>query len=317
MITKILSKRVELPPIYLVENEDDYKTLPKGLPYIVGTQSDLAFIRVFLEFQILYKSCVRTGLPIKWLDCLRRIGYPNNLKQFSLQSGGDYWTSDKSGSSSLAVDDLIEEQYLVNFDALSELKILPTWLDDIRASVEANIIDEVLFDPLAFNKQIGMHIGAAGLKHNLKNLLILDVSGSIPNGVVVTITRLAKLMSKKFYADVIVTGGQTFMVEYEKVPETDFVELARTAGRNNEGEMYKAIVEKEKVYNTVIAFGDNDSPSAYSGNSSTYTLNPKFKVNTIYSLHTDKHSSNVVGYAKYLKAGVTHLVKDWVNTIEK
>lgn len=317
MITKILSKRVELPPIYLVENEDDYKTLPKGLPYIVGTQADLAFIRIFLEFQVLYKSCVRTGLPIKWLDCLRRIGYPNKLREFTLQSGGSYWTSDKSGSEPLKVDDLIEEQYLVNFDALSGLKLLPTWLDDIRASVEANIIDEVIFDPLAFNKQIGIHIGAAGLKHNMKNLLILDVSGSIPNGVVVTITRLAKLMSKKFYADVMVTGGQTFMVEYEKVPETDFVELARIAGRNNEGEMYKAIVEKEKIYNTVIAFGDNDSPTAYIDNSRRYTLNSKFKINTIYSLHTDNQSSNVVGYAKYLKAETTHLVKDWVTTIEK
>ena len=52
MLQKIVSKRVELPTIYLVENEDDFNMLPKGLPYIIGTQKELSFIRIFLEFQV-------------------------------------------------------------------------------------------------------------------------------------------------------------------------------------------------------------------------------------------------------------------------
>jgi hypothetical protein len=54
MIQKITSKRVELPVIYLVENEEDFNTLPKGLPYIIGTESELPFIRTYLEFQVLF-----------------------------------------------------------------------------------------------------------------------------------------------------------------------------------------------------------------------------------------------------------------------
>ena len=77
MLQKIVSKRVELPTIYLVENEDDFNMLPKGLPYIIGTQKELSFIRIFLEFQVLYRSCVKTNLPINWLSCLSKLGYKN------------------------------------------------------------------------------------------------------------------------------------------------------------------------------------------------------------------------------------------------
>jgi len=313
MIQLIKSKKIELPPIYLVENAEDFKLLPKGLPYIIGNQSELVFITIFLEFQTLYKSCKATGIPIKWLDCLRKIGYGNNLREYKLNSGGSFSTSDTSGSSTLTVDDFVEDQYVVNFDKLSALKILPVWLEDIRGSVEANIIDEVTFDPTAFNKQLGMNVGYGALKHNMRNLLILDVSGSIPTGVVVTITNLAKLMSKRFHADIIVTGGTTEFIDYDQVQDSDIVEVARVCGRNNEGDMYKAIVEEPREYNTVIAFGDNDAPDRYMNGG----LDPKFKIKTIYSLHTDKNDEQVVGYARFLKADTVHKVKGWVNTIER
>lgn len=312
MITKIISKKIELPPIFLVENEEDFKELPKGLPYIIADKSELAFITLFLEFQILYKSCMKTGIPINWVDCLKKIGY-GTIREYTISSGGVF---DKSCSSrsELKVDDFVEDSYFVDFDRLSSLKILPKWLDDLKASVETNIIDEVQFDPTAFNKQLGLNIGYGSLKHNMKNLLILDVSGSIPTAVNMTITSLAKLMSKKFYADIIITGGKTIMIDYEQVQTSNIIEIARDCGRNNEGEMYQEIVQQEKEYNTVISFGDDDSPSAFGIKGE---LKPKFKIETIYSLHTNKNSNNVTGYAKYLKAKNTILVKDWVNTINK
>lgn len=313
MIQKIESKKIELPPIFLVENEEDFKTLPKGIPYIVADKSELPFITVFLEFQVLYRSCVKTGLPINWLDCLRRLGYSNSIREFLLTSGGDYWESDSSERGVLSVEDFVEDQYIVDFDRLSELKILPVWLDDIRTSIETNIINEVTFDPTAFNKQLGMNLGSAIVKNNKKNLLILDVSGSIPSGVVVTITNLAKLMSKKFYADIMITSGKTVLIDYDDVPTSNIVEIARKSGYNNEGKMYKAIVEEPKDYNTVISFGDNDAPGNFD---KIGVLVPRFKIETLYSLHTDKHSDNVTGYAKCFKPKTTIKVKDWVNTIK-
>ena len=90
MITKITSKKIEIPPIFLIENEEDFKNLPKGLPYIIGSKEELSFITVFLEFQVLYKSCLKTGIPIKWLDCLRKIGYnSNSIRNYTLNSGGE------------------------------------------------------------------------------------------------------------------------------------------------------------------------------------------------------------------------------------
>jgi hypothetical protein len=312
MLQKIKSTKLELPPIYLVENEDDFKELPVGIPYIIGTKEDLPFITVYLEFQILFRSCCSTGIPIDWTSCLRRLGYHNELRAFTLNSGGGYWASDAEGQGRvITVDDFIEEQYIVDFDALTSLKILPHWLEDLKNSVEANVIDEVRFNPTAFNKQLGMHIGNAEVSTQVRNLIILDVSGSIPKAVTKTTTALAKLMSKKFFADVMVTSGRTELFPYEKVPFTDFVKVAESFGGNNEGEMYKAIVEQYKEYNTCICFGDDDAPGDYGGNS----IRPKFKINTLYSLHTNTKTENIAGYAKLFNPTNVIRVRDWVKTL--
>lgn len=309
MITKITSRKVELPPIYLIENEDDFKELPKGLPYIVGTKDELRFITVFLEFQVLYRSCMKTGLPIKWLDCLMRIGYGGSgMRKYTLSSGGEYFHGGAGGRGEISVETFVEDQYLVNFDALSDLKILPKWLDDLRSSVEANVIDEVQFDPLAFNKQLGLNIGYGNVKHNLKNLLILDVSGSIPKSVVVTITHLAKLMSKKFYADVLITSGLSQLIDYDDVPKTDLVEVARKSGYQNESIMFREIIKETKEYNTVICFGDDDCPGTID------VKDVKFKVETLYSLHTSS-SFALAGYSRCFSPKNTHNVTDWVKTL--
>jgi hypothetical protein len=311
MIQQITSKKVELPVIFLIEDEADFQQLPKGLPYVIGKQSELPFITLFLEFQVLYRSCMKTLIPIKWLDCLTKIGYGNSLRKYELKSGGVYGAGD-NGQYLLNTEDFITDQYLVDFDRLSELKILPVWLEDLKASIETNIIDEVMFDPTGFNKQLGMNIGAAGLKHNLKNLLILDISSSMPKAVVLTITNLAKLMSKKFYADVILTGRRSYLIDYEEVPNTDIVGAVSSYGGGNEGDMYKEIVKQSKEYGTVISFGDNDCPGINKGDK-----NMNFKVHTLYSLHTEgNRTSNITGYARGFDPVETHIVKDWISTIQ-
>jgi len=313
MITKITSKKVEIPTIFLVENEEDFKNLPKGLPYIIGSKEELSFITVFLEFQVLYKSCLNTGIPIKWLDCLRNIGYnSNSIRNYKLNSGGEYYEGG-NGRYELKVDDFIEDQYFVDFDRLSQLKILPVWLEDIKASIETNIIDEVTFDPTAFNKQLGMNIGYGNIKHNMKNLLILDISSSMPKSVVLTIVNLGKLMSKKFYADVILTGCKSYLIDYNDVPNTDIVGAVGDYGGGNEGEMFNQIIKSHNEYNTVISFGDNDNPGYYASRGDKCN----FKVQTLYSLHTDKNSDNVTGYARSFEPKTTIKVKNWINTINK
>ena len=309
MIQRITSKKIDLPTIFLIENEEDFKQLPRGLPYIIGNKSELAFITIFLEFQVLYKSCLNTMIPVKWLDCLRKVGYNSNLRQYTLKSGGTYGDGD-NGKYDIKTDDFVEDQYLVNFDKLSELKILPIWLEDLKTAIETNIIDEVMFNPTAFNKQLGLNIGYSGVKHNLKNLLILDISSSMPKGVVITITNLAKLMSKKFYADVILTGRKSYLIDYEDVPNYDIVGSIREFGGGNEGTMYAEIVKEPKEYGVVISFGDNDSPGVDEKEC-------KFKCDTLHSLHTEKSSDNITGYAKCFKPKTTHKVKNWIQTVNK
>jgi hypothetical protein len=314
MIQKIVSRKVELPPIFLIENEEDFKALPRGLPYIIGNKSELSFITVYLEFQVLLKSALKTNLPLKWLDCLKRIGYNHtSMRQYQLKSGGEY-TDGGSGNYNLSIDDFVEDQYFVDFDKLSDLKILPVWLDDLKQAIQTNIIDEVIFDPAAFNKQLGLNVGASTVKHNMKNLLILDISSSMPKSVVITITQLAKLMSKKFYADVMLTGRETYLIDYDDVPNYDIVGSVAKFGGGNEGTMYKEIVKEHKEYNTVISFGDDDSPAGFSG----CTIKEcNFKCETLYTLHTEKSSDNVTGYAKALEPKTTIKVKNWISSVNK
>jgi len=313
MIQKIVSRKLELPPIWLVENQEDWDELPKGLPRILADRKELEFITIYLEFQVLLRSCKKTDIPIKWDDCLRRLGYSTFLKSYSLSSGGIFPDDGEGVGDVISVNEFIQDSYLVNFDKLAELKILPKWLDDLRAAVETNIIDEVIFDPTAFNKQLGMNVGNAARKSNMKNLLILDVSGSMPRAVVKTITNLAKLMSKKFYADIMLTSGKTILIDYEDVEKSDIIELARESGYNNEGKMYRAIVKQPKEYSTVISMGDDDSPGEFDKSSDSTECN--FTVETLYSLHTEQ-KERVTGYAKWFKPKKeTIFITDWITTI--
>jgi len=77
--------------------------------------------------------------------------------------------------------------------------------------------------------------------------------------------------------------------------------------------MYAKIIKEPRTYNTIVAFGDNDSPSKYGAGTE---LKSEWIIENIYSLHTDKNSSNVVGYAKYLKPKNSPiLIKNWVQTL--
>ncbi len=177
MIQKIKSKRVELPPIFLIENEEDFKTLPKGLPYIVGSTSDLPFITVFLEFQVLYKSCLKTNLPIKWLETLQRLGYKtNNLKQYQLNSGGSYWEN-KGDNYVVTIDDFVEDQYLVNFDKLADVMIVaasnPQGLINLTPQIKERFIRfELAFDIEEYQTLLKNKYGMPfSVSKNISNLI--------------------------------------------------------------------------------------------------------------------------------------------------
>lgn len=313
MIQKIESKRLTLPDIWLVEDENDWNSLPVGIPRILAKKEELDFIVLYLEYQFLLKSAIKTGLPLKWEAILEKIFGKANIRKYQLSSGGTF-TGDGSGyEKPITIEAFTEDQYLVNFDKLTELKILPHWLDEIfEHNIRCNIIDEVMFDPTALNKQLGLNVGAGVVKTHPKNLIIFDCSGSMPDGVVKTLAGLCKLMGKRFYADILITGGKSFLIFYEDVLETDFDKMVEKCGRNNEGEMYRAIVKEHRKYQTVISFGDNDNPGTQS---STDKCN--FTVDTLYSLHTEESSNNLTGYCRWLKPKTTIKVKDWLVTINK
>ena len=307
MLQKIQSQKIEIPPIYLVETEEDFNELPKGIPYIIGKKEELKFITLYLEWQILLKSCLRTKFAIKWDECLSKLGYKKTLKQYTLNSGGNYFSSDNTiNTNSIDVDEFIQDQYVVDFEALSKLKLLPHWMENLKSSIETNLIDEICFDPNAFNTKLGIPNGMPYVSHQQKNLIIFDASASMPNGVVKTLTHLVKLMSKKFYSDVIITSSRSYFYPYEEIQNLDIDKIVSSIPRGNEGEMFTEIMKELRTYNNVISFGDNDSPRDFKSN---------YKVNKIYSLHTEG-TSVLTGYAKCLDCKNVQFDREWIKTIK-
>ena len=155
-----------------------------------------------------------------------------------------------------------------------------------------------------------------------RNLGILDFSGSIPVSIITTTAILAKLMSKTFYADIMITGSVTKLFKYEELDQIDLLAEAKRIGRNNDQECFKNIVSVPTAYNTIFSFGDDDYPG-YPWKSGDVKISAEdgkkicnWKVNKIISLHT---RSNVeeTGYTRWFEPKEIEHVKDWLVSLNE
>ena len=80
------SSKFNLPLVYLVEDAKELETIPLGIPYIRGSNRYYNDYVRLLEFEILLKSALATGLPFNWQKILEENGYKNLFKA-KAQSG--------------------------------------------------------------------------------------------------------------------------------------------------------------------------------------------------------------------------------------
>lgn len=225
----------------------------------------------------------------------------------------------------------------VNIDELNALHLLPKWIGDINDCIRTNIQDYIWQE--GYNKKTGIPIGNFITNSNLKNLLIIDVSMSIPAGIAATMLALCDTLRNKINADLIITGATSgFYPINESIPSAQ--ELRQLHGRSNESKMFYSILNEKifgREWGNVIAFGDNDTPSScnyltdtaynianYQDRSSLWSNNGKrtTKVHRLYSFHTKRYNRcpPIVGYAKWVKCvcpdvEVIHNT-DWIDSIK-
>ncbi len=185
------SKKFSLPLIYLIEDTKELSTIPLGVPYIKGSNKDYNDYVMLLEFDILLKSALKTGLPFNWEKILRDNGYKNLFKGQAYSDCCVYITDEDSViidttledvDKSLTVSEFIADiSYQVDIDVLKELKVIPTWFSSkIEEAIKSNILSSITWNPALYNKKLDNTSGNITLSTPDRNLIIIDISSSIP-----------------------------------------------------------------------------------------------------------------------------------------
>ena len=331
---RLISPKINLPVMYLLEDSKELEDLPLGIPFIIGNEDALPYIIKYLEYTLLYRSAVATGLAFNWSKELAKLGYDSTSKpdtdfklipfDYMLNVGKpiELDSVPTSEEFDLDIEDYLVDGYLVSFDKLTELNVTPSWLSNLTDSIKTNVLEAVNFNPSLYSKKLGVMSGYSEIVGSDRNLGILDFSGSIPVSIITTTAILAKLMSKTFYADIMITGSVTKLFKYEELDRIDLLAEAKRIGRSNDQAHFKKLVSVPMVYNTVFSFGDNDHPGVTwkSGDICIPDEEGKkicnWKVNKVISLHT-RSNTEQTGYTRWFEPKEIEYIKDWLISLNE
>ena len=151
--------------------------------------------------------------------------------------------------------------FYVDIEQLQALHLLPVFLDDIANAIKKNLYSAAWCD--GYNKKLGCNLGSWKGGSQAPNLIVLDVSGSIPSGVAGTMVSLIDTLRSQADADLIITSGRSeFFPANEGLPSPD--QLSGLIGGCNERIQFYDILRKHvigKHWGNVIVFGDQDAPA--------------------------------------------------------
>jgi len=326
------SKKIKLPDLYYIENREDIKDLPIGVPFIYGDSITKSKIIRLLEYEVLYKAAIKSGYPFNFKNILRDKGY-NNLISFDygdsihmeysseVSAGVDYDIDSitKEDSKGMFESFVEDSAAYVDLDKLKDLNVFPVWLEKIEDAVSTNLHNFAMFNQNMYNKKLDGMYGELELISPNKNLLIIDISGSIPRAVSSTCLTLAKSLAETFYSDLIITGSISTLYAYEDLHKLDVNTIYETNGQNNDQVYFKELLTSdERHYKTAIVFGDNDSPCYNWGQSGAKTISIeegkeicKWKIDKLISFHT-KGTKHIAAYADWFTPTETEKIEDWV-----
>lgn len=268
-----------VPTLYVAVNNADVRLAKdNGLPYVrwsAGAKDLLVqVLRPILEKKFPY---------IKWDEILGRrknisttiVHVPGgeDCHSSGLGSDGlplaDIATSERSftGSTEPGNQEMLSiSEYLddaasyVNIESLQQLELLPSFLGDIVDNIKKNLVAPLHWRE-GWNKKKRCCLGDYHGEHQLPNLIIIDVSASIPRGISATMLTLADTLRSQVQADIIITGGISLYFPYGKeLPSPD--EMRSRVSLCNERKCFCNIVAKQlrKQYAHIISFGDEDNP---------------------------------------------------------
>lgn len=333
------SEKLELPQVFLITDRAEINELPIGIPFIYSEAKNEKYLIQLLEYEILYQNALKSGYPFNFKQILKDNGY-NDLIEWWYNNTTylEYTTEDELDLTyeateekheldivKFTVEDFIKDNsVIVDVEVLKSLNVFPVWLDIIETAIETNIHNFAVFNNNMYNKKLEGMYGSLELTSPKRNLIIIDISGSIPKGVSATCLTLAQNLAESFYADILITGSKSTLYDYSEIHTLNINNLYKENGMDNDQQIFKKLLtNSEKHYETVISFGDNHSPCrAWKNiyNKKTKTISRengkkfcKWKVNKIINFHTTS-STNLTGYCDWFtieKKDIT-FISNWI-----
>ena len=333
---------INIPEIYVSETkEEDKLAVENGLPFISWRGQKEKLIKI-----IMLPYLEKLFPKIKWLSVLKLkerdvltqpiINVPggkcsepadrsgqNNFNVIADVATDDrsfYGCSSNEAENGMTVGDIIwNNASRVNIEELQALKLMPVFLDDVISSIKINL--QGIDWREGYNKKTGSCLGVYDLYSQPDNLIILDISGSIPRGISDTMLVLLATFKEQLKADVIVTGAQSYYWSYDdELPSPDWIRSHIACG--NEERMFTEIMKRmisNRKFGHVISFGDNDYPEYHSGGHKHLYDDLNIEVGDVWHFHTWKENAST-GYAKWADRcckGTIHHNTKWCKCIEE
>lgn len=340
---KILkSKKLEIPEVFFVSDRIELKELPIGVPFIFGDAKNEEYLVRVLEYEVLYQKAVATGYPFNFKKILLDAGY-EDLEDFGY--GDTLWmdfVTEGMSEKECNLEDITLSSLEDNKDAfkryvkdsscyvdiakLKELNVFPVWLDTIEKAVNTNIHNFAVFNNNMYNKKLEGMYGGLELTSPNRNLIIIDISGSIPRAVSTTCLTLAKNLAETFYADLMITGSKSTLYQYEEIYTLDVNTVYEENGMDNDQIWFKKLVSQKRVYKTAIVFGDNDSPcyrwnNQFNKGAKTISREDgkklcKWEIEKLISFHT-RSDEYTAAYADWFEPKEVEKVANWVDYLKE
>lgn len=210
---------------------------------------------------------------------------------------------------------------------LMDAGLLPKFLQDIGDSIRANLSSYTWVDK--WNRKLGAYLGEYEMTDERPNLIVLDVSGSIPAGVSHTMVGLISTLREQANADLIVNSGSSQWWPHDQPIDLDKIE--RIVGGCNEARQFMRILHEHvlgRKWGNVIGFGDWDAP--HRGHKWTVVddvdkdLEALYKstdIGHVISYHTtsDVETAGYINWTQQcnVEEGTEHKSKSWVKAMRR
>jgi hypothetical protein len=294
-----------LPTLYIVKPEEAKTTDLTGIPCLISDQSPDRLFMFFLFHWLQEKISqeVRWSKVIKETYGIREADFTGIWYK---TSGFNVPTGENHTNDSNVAEEVLDMGSYVNAEKLMQLKLLPAFAGELADNITLDLSNYAFLE--GYDKKRNLCSGGWKEAPAPKNLIIIDVSGSIPIGIADMMLYLAGTMAYRLQADVIVTGAESYFYPYEKAIALDPVATRQKIGRSNETEMFTAIMINHVVghtYSNVVSFGDQDSwygaidsiPSRFTNKMEKHKVN-QTKIGRVYHFHTQVRNQ-ATGYGAW------------------